>query len=243
MNVTTIIGELVMITFRKANERGHADHGWLNAYHTFSFNTYYDENFMGFQSLRVLNDDRIHPGKGFGTHPHQDMEIITYILEGALEHKDSMGNGSVINAGDVQRMSAGTGIRHSEFNPSDKEPVHLLQIWINPKEKGITPSYEQTTFIREEKLGKLLLIASPDGRNDSVTINQDANIYTTILEKDMSITVPVSKDRHLWIHVAQGEARLGDESLSAGDGIAINDNSDIELTGVNDAEILIFDLI
>lgn len=232
-----------MINIRKADERGHAEHGWLNVYHTFSFNTYYDENYMGFRSLRVLNEDRIQPGKGFGTHPHEDMEIITYIMKGALEHKDSMGNGSVINAGDVQRMSAGTGIKHSEFNPSDSESVHLLQIWINPNEKGITPSYEQTRFDREEKVGKLLLIASPDGRNDSVTINQDADVYATILEKDMSIKVPVSKDRHLWIHVAQGEAKLGDESLSAGDGIAIIDESEINLIGVNDAEILVFDLI
>ena len=232
-----------MITIRKADERGHAEHGWLNVYHTFSFNTYYDENYMGFRSLRVLNEDRIQPGKGFGTHPHEDMEIITYIMKGALEHKDSMGNGSVINAGDVQRMSAGTGIKHSEFNPSDSESVHLLQIWINPNKKGITPSYEQTRFNREEKVGKLLLIASPDGRNDSVTINQDADVYATILEKDMSIKVPVSKDRHLWIHVAQGEAKLGDESLSAGDGIAIIDESEIDLIGVNDAEILVFDLI
>ena len=232
-----------MINIRKADERGHAEHGWLNVYHTFSFNTYYDENYMGFRSLRVLNEDRIQPGKGFGTHPHEDMEIITYIMKGALEHKDNMGNGSVINAGDVQRMSAGTGIKHSEFNPSDSESVHLLQIWINPNKKGITPSYEQTRFNREEKVGKLLLIASPDGRNDSVTINQDADVYATILEKDMSIKVPVSKDRHLWIHVAQGEAKLGDESLSAGDGIAIIDESEINLIGVNDAEILVFDLI
>ena len=231
-----------MITFRKANERGHADHGWLNTYHTFSFNTYYDENHMGFRSLRVINDDIVKPGKGFGTHPHKDMEIITYILDGALEHKDNMGNGSVIRPGDVQRMSAGRGITDSEFNPSNKEPVHLLQIWINPKEKGITPGYEQISYHRLDKLGKLLLIASPDGRDGSVTIHQDANIFATVLEKNMPLTIPISPGRHVWIHVARGEATLGDEPLSAGDGLKIIDEQEILLTGVDNAEILIFDL-
>lgn len=232
-----------MITLRKANERGHADHGWLNSYFTFSFNTYYDKNHMGFRSLRVINDDIVQPGKGFGTHPHKDMEIITYVLDGALEHKDNMGNGSVIRPGDVQRMSAGSGITHSEFNPSETEPVHLLQIWIKPKEKGISPGYEQASFNRQQKLGKLLLIASPDGRDGSVTIHQDANIYATVLENNMSLTISISMGRHLWIHVARGDARLGDQLLSAGDGLKITEEPEILLTGVNDAEILIFDLI
>lgn len=231
-----------MITLRKANERGHADHGWLNSYFTFSFNTYYDKNHMGFRSLRVINDDIVQPGKGFGTHPHKDMEIITYVLDGALEHKDNMGNGSVIRPGDVQRMSAGSGITHSEFNPSETEPVHLLQIWIKPKEKGISPGYEQASFNRQQKLGKLLLIASPDGRDGSVTIHQDANIYATVLENNMSLTISISMGRHLWIHVARGDARLGDQLLSAGDGLKITEEPEILLKGVNDAEILIFDL-
>jgi redox-sensitive bicupin YhaK (pirin superfamily) len=231
-----------MITIRKANERGHADHGWLNTFHTFSFNTYYDENHMGFKSLRVINDDRVQPGKGFGTHPHEDMEIISYVLEGALEHKDSMGNGSIIRPGDVQKMSAGTGIMHSEFNPSDEESVHFLQIWIEPRVKGVKPCYEQITLSREDRLGKMRLIASPEGKAGSVLVNQDVNVYATILDKDMSLTIPVTEDRHLWIHVARGEARLGDESLSAGDGIAVSDESEISLVGVNEAEILIFDL-
>jgi len=231
-----------MITIRKAEDRGRADHGWLDTRHTFSFDTYYDENHMGFRSLRVINDDRVQPGKGFGMHPHRDMEIITYILEGALQHKDSMGNGSVIRPGDVQRMSAGTGVMHSEFNPSEEEPVHLLQIWIFPSEKGLKPSYEQTTFSREDKLGRHRLIASSDGRDGSVTIHQDANVYASVLEPGMSLAVPIPADRHMWLHIATGEVRLGDRPLSAGDGAAVSDEQEITLTGVSEAEVLFFDL-
>jgi len=231
-----------MIAVRKSEERGHADHGWLNTFHTFSFNTYRDENWMGFRKLRVLNDDRVAAGQGFGTHPHNDMEIVSYVLEGALEHKDSMGNGSVIRPGDVQRMSAGTGVMHSEFNPSDDEPAHFLQIWIFPDKKGYEPSYEQTAFTREEKLGKLRLIASNDGADGSVSINQDARIYATVLEEGMEVTASVDEGRHMWIHVASGEARLGDVELKAGDGASVSDESEIALTGVDNAEVLVFDL-
>src|SRR5436190_13165238 len=176
-----------MITIRHRNERGHANHGWLDTYHTFSFDTYHDRHYMGFRSLRVINEDRVAPAKGFGTHPHRDMEIITYVLEGSLEHKDSMGTGSIIRPGEVQRMSAGTGITHSEFNPSKTEAVHLLQIWILPERKGIKPSYEQKQFNREERRGSLRLIASSDGREGSVAINQDARVYAGMLNADQKI--------------------------------------------------------
>lgn len=231
-----------MIQIRKAEDRGHADHGWLNTYHTFSFNTYYDERYMGFRSLRVINEDRVQPGKGFGTHPHRDMEIITYVLEGALEHKDSMGTGSVVRYGDVQRMSAGRGVMHSEFNASDKELVHLLQIWITPDKRGIEPSYEQKAFGREEKQGQLRLIVSPDGRNGSITINQDACVYATALGKGSLVAVPISENRYLWIHVAQGEVNVGDQQLSAGDGAAVSGEKEVMITGVKETEVLIFDL-
>jgi redox-sensitive bicupin YhaK (pirin superfamily) len=231
-----------MITLRKADERGHAEHGWLDSHHSFSFGDYYDENHMGFGSLRVINDDRVQPGKGFGTHPHKDMEIISYVLEGALEHKDSLGTGSVIRPGDVQRMSAGTGVLHSEFNHSSTEPVHFLQIWIVPAEKGIKPSYEQVTFSREDKLGRLCLIASPDSRDYSVKIHQDAKVYATILERDMEVAVHVEEGRHVWIQVARGGARIGNTDLTEGDGIAISDVQEILLTGIRDAELLVFDL-
>lgn len=231
-----------MITIRKSEDRGHANHGWLDTYHTFSFNTYHDRNHMRFRSLRVLNDDRIDPGGGFGTHPHHDMEIITYVLRGALEHKDSMGNGSVIRPGDVQRMSAGSGIRHSEFNPSQKELVHLLQIWIMPDKSGVKPSYEQKTFPRATKLDQLRLIASPTGRHGSVTIHQDAFVYATVLDAGSSVSMPIAEDRHLWVHVATGQIKLGDETLQAGDGAAISDESAITLSSDTAAEVLVFDL-
>jgi quercetin 2,3-dioxygenase len=231
-----------MIQVRRAEERGHADYGWLNTYHTFSFNTYHDERFMGFRALRVINDDIIKPGQGFGTHPHRDMEIITFVLGGALEHKDSMGNGSIIRPGDVQRMSAGSGITHSEFNPSQDEKVQLLQIWILPKSKGIEPGYEQKAFLREDKLGQFRLMASEDGRDDSVSIFQDANIYASILEKDFKISMPLSLDRHAWIHVAYGRVRLGDQVLNSGDGVAVSEENVIELTGLDTSELLLFDL-
>lgn len=231
-----------MIRLRKAAERGHSDLGWLDSYHTFSFNTYHDKNHMGFRSLRVINDDRVQPGRGFGSHPHRDMEIISYVLEGALEHKDNMGNGSIIRPGDIQRLSAGAGIVHSEFNHSQEEPVHFLQIWITPRELGLKPSYQEATFSREDKLGKLRLIASGDGRDGSVTIHQDANIYATILEKDMEVILKMAEERYVWIQVARGEARLGEMTLSAGDGVAVSGQQEVRLTGVDDSEMLIFDL-
>jgi len=231
-----------MIRIRPANERGHADHGWLSTYHTFSFDTYRDENHMGFQALRVINEDVVQPGRGFGTHPHRDMEIITYILEGALEHKDSMGNGSVIRAGDVQRMTAGTGVTHSEFNPSDEESVHLLQIWIFPNRRGLAPGYEQKTFHRADKTGVLRLVASPDGRDGSLTINQDALLYASVLEQGKRITVAVEPGRHLWVQVARGGIRLNEHELRAGDGAAVSDERQIELLATETCEVLVFDL-
>ena len=231
-----------MLTIRRAEERGHVDHGWLDTYHTFSFASYYDPDFMRFRALRVINEDRVSPGEGFPTHPHENMEIITYIVEGALKHEDSMGNGSVIRPGDVQRMSAGTGILHSEYNPSDTDPVHLLQIWIMPEEKGLKPSYEQRAFSREEKLRKLRLIASRGGRNGSVTIHQDASVYATILEPSDTITVPLAEDRHAWLQVVSGDLNVGTHSLHAGDGVAVSDETSIELKGISESEILVFDL-
>jgi quercetin 2,3-dioxygenase len=233
-----------MIALRPASERGHADHGWLNTYHTFSFANYYDPRHMGFRALRVINEDWVESGRGFGTHPHQDMEIITYVLEGALSHKDSMGNASVIRPGEVQRMSAGTGVRHSEFNPSPVERVHLLQIWIQPNEFGLTPSYEQKTFSGEEKLGKLRLIASQDAREGSVRIHQDASVYATMLPKDSKVTHQLSPDRHAYVHVATGEVLLNGKPLRAGDGAAVTSEK-IELAGVTEddaSEVLLFDL-
>jgi redox-sensitive bicupin YhaK (pirin superfamily) len=231
-----------MINIRKAEDRGHADHGWLDTRHTFSFSSYRDERYMGFRSLRVINEDRVQPGKGFDTHPHQDMEIISYVLEGALAHRDSTGTGSVIRPGDVQRMSAGTGVMHSEFNDSSEEPVHFLQIWLLPDKKGVKPSYEQKTFSREDKLGKLRLIASPDGREGSVSINQDAYVYASVLVKDSSLPVPIAKNRHLWVQAARGKIKLNDVVLSAGDGAAVSDETSVNLSAVDEAEILIFDL-
>ena len=231
-----------MITPRPADQRSHADHGWLKTYHTFSFNTYYDPAWNGFRQLRVINEDFVKPGKGFGTHPHRDMEIITYILEGALEHKDSMGNGSVIRPGDVQRMSAGSGVTHSEFNPSETDSVHLLQIWIFPEEKGLPPSYEQKIFSREDKLNRLRLIASPDGADGSVKIHQDARLYATILQEGRSVTHTPGEQRHAWLHVAEGKVRLGDTVLGAGDSAAISEETSLTLTGLTETELLLFDL-
>jgi redox-sensitive bicupin YhaK (pirin superfamily) len=230
-----------MLYHRKAKERGHADHGWLKTYHTFSFADYYDPEQMGFRSLRVINEDRVQPGRGFPTHPHQDMEIITYVLEGALEHKDSMGNGSVIRPGDVQRMSAGTGITHSEFNHSKNELVHFLQIWILPSVRGLTPSYAQKFFPDEEKKGVLRLIASPDGRNGSVTIHQDANLYAALLEKGEVVTAK-PMDRHLWLQVARGKVEANGYLLEQGDGAAVSNEELVHIIGKERAEVLIFDL-
>lgn len=231
-----------MITIRKSEERGHADHGWLDSYHTFSFASYYDPQHMAFRSLRVINQDKIAGGKGFGTHPHRDMEIITYMLDGALEHKDSMGNGSVMQVGDVQRMSAGTGVTHSEFNPSQTETAHLLQIWILPNQVNVTPSYEQVSFSMEEKLNQLRLIASPDGRDRSVTIHQDAYIYASILEDGAEVMHPVAQDRHVWLQVAKGSVSVDDCLLEAGDAIASDRLGDLQIIGKDGAEVLLFDL-
>ncbi len=231
-----------MLTMRKSEERGHANHGWLDSYHTFSFSSYYDPQHMSFRSLRVINQDRIAGGKGFGTHPHRDMEIITYMLDGALEHKDSMGNGSIIRVGDVQRMSAGTGITHSEFNHSPTEMAHLLQIWILPNQENVTPSYEQISFSREEKLNQLRLIASADGRDRSVTIHQDADIYASILEDGAEITHTVRQNRYAWIQVARGSLFVGDRLLKEGDAISSDVSGDLKLTAQGNAELLIFDL-
>lgn len=231
-----------MITLRPGNERGHANYGWLNTYHTFSFANYYDRRHMGFRDLRVINEDWVQPGQGFGTHSHRDMEIITYVLEGALEHKDSLGNGSVITPGEVQRMSAGTGIAHSEFNPSSTEPVHLLQIWILPNQQGVEPSYEQKTIPTEEKLGQLRLIAAPDGREGAVRIHQDVALYASVLQPGDRVSHALRPDRHAWLQVAQGSVRLNGLPLAAGDGAASSGEASLDILTETGAEILLFDL-
>ncbi len=231
-----------MITVRKSGERGHFDFGWLKTYHTFSFGDYDDPAHRGFRALRVINEDFVSPGKGFGTHPHRDMEIVTYILEGALSHQDSMGNGSVIRPGDVQRMSAGTGVTHSEFNHSQKESVHLLQIWIFPERKGILPGYEQKAFPDEEKRGRLRLVASRDGRDGSVALNQDVALYAGLLGQDEKAVYPMPQGRSGWIQVARGSVLLNQELLHAGDGAAVTGEKRLEVVGKKDAELLLFDL-
>jgi quercetin 2,3-dioxygenase len=231
-----------MITIRKAEERGHFDFGWLNTYHTFSFGEYYDPRNMGFRSLRVINEDFVHPGRGFPTHGHRDMEIITYVLEGGLAHKDSMGNGSIIRPGDVQRMSAGTGVRHSEANPSKDESVHLLQIWILPNEEGIEPGYEEKKFDDEEKRGRLRLVASPDGANGSVSIHQDARLYVTLLDTEQQVAYQSDVDRHAWIQVARGAIEVNGQTLKQGDGAAISQERELKLVGKEPSEVLLFDL-
>lgn len=231
-----------MIILRPGNERGHNNLGWLDTYHTFSFDTYFDPGHMGFRQLRVINEDRVQPGGGFGTHPHRDMEIITYVLEGALEHRDSMGNGSVIRPGEVQRMSAGTGITHSEFNASKSEPVHLLQIWILPEKKGLTPSYEQREFKAEEKRGQLRLIAAKDGHDGPVRVHQDVKLYAALLDPGVQVTYSIQPNRHGWVQVARGAVMLNQLPLRAGDGASVSNEKKIELTGVEEAEVLFFDL-
>jgi len=231
-----------MFAIRHASERGHANHGWLNSYHTFSFAGYYDPEHMGFSDLRVINDDTVSPGGGFATHGHRDMEIISYVLEGALEHKDSMGNGSVIRPGDVQRMSAGSGVHHSEFNHSKTDSVHFLQIWVLPEQTGLKPSYEQKAFSDEEKHGRLRLIGSRDGRDGSVTIHQDVDLYATRLNEGERVSHELAASRRGWIHVARGDAIVNGRRLHAGDGVALAGPESLSLTGVSDAEILLFDL-
>ena len=231
-----------MITRRLAQDRGHAQHGWLDSYHTFSFADYYDPRHMGFRTLRVINEDRVQPGKGFGTHPHRDMEIISYVLEGALAHKDSLGTGSVIRPGEVQRMTAGTGVTHSEFNPSRTEPVHFLQIWLLPERAGLPPSYEQRAFPTEEKQGRLRLVASPDGREGSVTIHQAVDLYASLLAPGQAVTHRLTPGRHAWVQVARGTIRLNDTALSAGDGAAASEETLLTMTATDPAEVLLFDL-
>ena len=231
-----------MVTIRRSNERGHAQHGWLDSHHTFSFADYYDPKHMGFRALRVINEDRVEPGRGFGTHSHRDMEILSYVLEGALEHKDSMGNGSTIRPGDVQRMSAGRGVAHSEANASKTDGVHFLQIWIVPEAPGIDPSYEQKHFSTDEKQGKLRLVASRDGRDGSVTIHQDVNLYASVMRGGDRGTYEVPEGRHAWVHVARGSVTIGGETLRAGDALATSDPGPLSLEGVDHAEILVFDL-
>jgi redox-sensitive bicupin YhaK (pirin superfamily) len=228
-----------MIRIRKAADRGHFDHGWLDTYHTFSFADYHDPAFMGFRALRVINEDRVEAGRGFGTHGHRDMEIITYVLEGELGHEDSMGNGSSIHPGEVQRMSAGTGVMHSEKNASDSL-VHLLQIWILPERHGITPSYEQKTFPAAERDGRLRLVASHDGREGSLTIHQDADLYTVTLRDGASVTHDLRPGRYGWLQVARGAVTLNGSPLVAGDGAAIEAEPGVTIAG--DGEVLLFDL-
>ena len=232
-----------MITLRQSQERGHANHGWLDSYHTFSFANYYDPSHMGFRSLRVINEDRVQAGKGFGTHGHRDMEILTYVLEGALEHKDSIGNGAIVRPGEVQRMSAGTGIMHSEFNSSATEPVHLLQIWILPDRQGLEPSYEQKAFSVAERQGKLRLIAAKDGRDGAVTIHQDVDLYSAVLQPQDRVTYQLQPNRYAWLQVARGVVTLNEDNhLKAGDGVAISTAELLEISSDRDAEILLFDL-
>jgi quercetin 2,3-dioxygenase len=231
-----------MITLRQSQERGHANHGWLDSYHTFSFANYYDPEHMGFRALRVINEDRVQAGRGFGTHGHRDMEILTYVLEGELEHKDSIGNGAIIRPGEVQRMSAGTGIMHSEYNPSETQPVHLLQIWILPNQQGLEPSYEQKAFSVAERQGKLRLIAAPDGRDGAVTIHQDVDLYSAVLQPQDRVTYQLQPNRYAWLQVARGAVNLNSHSLNAGDGVATSAAQLLEISSDRGAEVLLFDL-
>jgi len=231
-----------MITVRRANERGHADHGWLNARHTFSFASYYDPKHLGFRALRVINEDRVAPGRGFGTHPHNDMEIVTYVLSGALQHKDSMGNGSVLKAGSLQRMSAGTGVTHSEFNASKDEPVHLYQIWLLPEKEGIEPSYEERTFSPDGKVGRWQLIASRDGRDGSMTINQDASLSLAALKAGESLPYTLTAGRHAWIQVVRGIVLVNDIELETSDAAAVSNDEALRIVASTDAEVMLFDL-
>lgn len=229
-----------MLTIRRSEERGHAQHGWLDSYHTFSFADYHDPRHMGFRSLRVINEDRVEAGRGFGTHGHRDMEIVSYVLSGALQHRDSMGTGSVLRPGDVQRMSAGSGVTHSEFNGSQTEKVHFLQIWIQPSRRGIAPSYEEKKIPTDAKRGLLKPIVTPDGADGSLRMTADAAIYATVLGAGEKLTW--KPPRHTWIHVAKGLARVGGQLLGAGDAASSSDQQEIELEGVDLAEILVFDL-
>jgi quercetin 2,3-dioxygenase len=232
-----------MISIRKKQDRGHAHHGWLDTYHTFSFADYFDHRFMGFRALRVINEDRVAPASGFPTHPHQNMEIISYVMSGALQHRDSMGNGSVIRPGEVQRMSAGTGVTHSEANQSKEESVHFFQIWILPAEAGRTPGYEQKYFPDEEKKGRLRMIASEDGRDGSLTIGQDVNLFAGIITPGGGLVHAIPRGRHAWLQVARGRVILNGTSLDEGDGAAVSEEDTLRISAVDEAEVLLFDLV
>ena len=231
-----------MTRLRRSRDRGHFDHGWLKTFHTFSFADYQDPKHHQFRALRVMNEDWVAPGQGFGMHPHRDMEIVTYVLDGALEHKDSMGNGSVIRPGNVQRMSAGTGVRHSEYNPSPTEGVHFLQIWIEPSRRGVAPGYEEKNFDAASKRGRLRLIASPDGRDGSVTIHQDALVYAALLDGTETATHALAAGRLAYVHVARGEVTASGQKLRAGDALKAAGEREIRLEAGRDAEVIFFDL-
>ncbi|MBV8554332.1 MAG: pirin family protein [Planctomycetaceae bacterium] len=231
-----------MIAVRRASERGHGQHGWLDTYHTFSFNDYYDQQYMGFRVLRVINEDRVEAGQGFGTHGHRDMEIISYVLEGALGHKDSLGNGSVLRPGEFQCMTAGTGIRHSEFNPSDSEPVHFYQIWLLPDRQGLAPSYDQRAFPEDERRGRLRVVASPDGRDGSLTIHQDAEVLLTSLAAGERVTHELAPGRHAWLQVLRGSVQLNEVPLATSDGAAVSDEPSLTVLATEPCEVMLFDL-
>jgi redox-sensitive bicupin YhaK (pirin superfamily) len=230
-----------MKIIRRAKERGHAEHGWLDSYHTFSFANYHDPNWMGFRSLRVINDDLVMPGMGFGTHPHRDMEIITYVLSGALQHKDSMGNGRVIRPGEVQYMAAGTGVQHSEFNPSKDEAAHFLQIWIMPEQRALKPRYAEKSLVKAPT-GRFNLVASKAGREGSLAINQDADLYVAKLDAGNDASHELNPARHAWVHVAEGEVKLNGDTLKAGDAVALSDEPRMQLVATKPSQVLLFDL-
>jgi redox-sensitive bicupin YhaK (pirin superfamily) len=231
-----------MLKKRTSSERGHGQHGWLDTYHTFSFNDYHDPDYMGFQVLRVMNEDRVQPGQGFGTHGHRDMEIITYVLEGALAHKDSLGSGEVLRPGEFQRMTAGTGIRHSEFNASQNEQVHFYQIWIIPRQRGLPPSYEQRAFAPEERQDRLRLVASPDGREGSLTIQQDVEIYLSTLAEKVQVAHQLKSGRYAWLQVLRGAVLVNDLELVTGDGVAVAEETELLVRATKPSEIMLFDL-
>lgn len=231
-----------MLTVRRAEDRGHANHGWLDTHYTFSFADYHDPRHMGFRGLRVINEDRVAPARGFGAHPHRDMEIITVVLSGAVQHRDSMGTGSIIRPGEIQRMSAGTGVTHSEFNASEKETLHLLQIWLLPGERGIQPSYEQKAFSEAERRGQFRLVASPDGREGSLTIHCDAALYTGLFEAGETGELHLTPGRHAWVHAARGQVLVNGQALKAGDGASISEETRVQVQGIEGSEVLVFDL-
>jgi quercetin 2,3-dioxygenase len=231
-----------MITVRKSHERGHAQHGWLDSRHTFSFAGYHDPDYMGFRDLRVINEDRVEPARGFGTHAHRDMEIISYVLAGELAHRDSLGNGSVMRPGDVQRMSAGTGVTHSELNPSPRDPVHFLQIWILPETDGLPPSYEQRHFPAAERAGRLRLVASQGARDGSLRVHQDVDVFASLLGRAESVTHALRPGRHAWLQLARGRCAVNGAQLEAGDGAAVSGETELRIDGAEGAELLLFDL-